>query len=86
MVGKVTTLSWTTEHADGNIDLGLTGTHRNGLGGFLNVAPGQYTLTATPPGGDCTPLYGWSAGASNTLEVEVLADSITTPVHVCPPN
>jgi hypothetical protein len=65
-------------------DTSLTATTTSGFGSFLNLPPGDYDLTFSPPSGKtCTEVYAWSNGKPNGFKVRIVAGFITGVILAC---
>jgi hypothetical protein len=65
-------------------DTSLQKTTTSGFGAFLNLAPGDYDLTFSPPSGKtCTANHAWSNGKPNGIKVRIAAGFITALIASC---
>jgi hypothetical protein len=65
------------------LDTNATATFASGLGVFVNVDPGEYTLTFSHASKTCASRLGWSTAQSNVSKIPVKADMITYVLHQC---
>ena len=65
------------------LDTAATATFASGLGVFVNVAPGDYTLTFTHADRTCTTRLGWATDKPNVSKIPVKADTVTYVLHQC---
>jgi len=69
----------------GSPDPDLTATGSAGSGGMANIAPGDYAVQFTGPGGPCRRIASWDFPEGEPVPVSLHADGITYMEVICPP-
>jgi hypothetical protein len=64
-------------------DLQATATSSNGTGAFVNVNPGEVSVSVTPPVTHNCPLYPIAVGANGAWRVPVIAGHLSVVVFEC---
>ena len=62
---------------EGSWSLDATATTSTGLGGFVEVPPGEYQVEVGGTATICAPVIAWSGDAANRIKVPVKVGSVT---------
>jgi hypothetical protein len=69
---------------EGNWSLDLTATTSAGVGGFVEVSPGEHELRISGTVGNCQVLRGWPSDSENTMRFPVREGYLTVTRWYCP--